>query len=268
MRFTQGLLVMSFVILSGCADQPDEQFETPAVPPSPVRVTAVPPPAPVQMPTSEVVSQIGTTTEQKPILMHVFGSSMHPVLVMGGIHGNERNSSECASLLLEMVKQNPQQFRGISLAIIPAANPDGLERGVRVNARRVDLNRNFPARNWEASKFKGPYFGGPSAASEPETTALVNAITRLQPSRILTIHSMPQPCNNYDGPGENLATRMAALNGYAVAANIGYPTPGSLGSWAGIDRNIPVITLELPGRMPGAQCWEHNRQAILTFIQG
>jgi protein MpaA len=216
----------------------------------------------------EQVTQIGLSTEQKPMLMYLFGPGDRPVLVMGGIHGNERNSSECASLFLEFVRHNPGQFAGISLAIIPAANPDGLERGVRVNARRVDLNRNFPAANWQASKFKGPYFGGPAAASEPETAALVNAIIRLRPRRILTIHSMPQPCDNYDGPAEALARRMAELNGYPVTANIGYPTPGSLGSWAGIDQHIPVITLELPAPMPGAMCWQHNRDAIMAFVRG
>jgi protein MpaA len=138
---------------------------------------------------------------------------------------------------------------------------------VRVNARRVDLNRNFPAANWQASKFKGPYFGGPAAASEPETATLVDTITRLHPRRILTIHSMPQPCNNYDGPAESLARRMAELNGYPVTANIGYPTPGSLGSWAGIDQHIAVITLELPAQMPGAMCWQHNRDAIIAFVR-
>jgi protein MpaA len=32
---------------------------------------------------------------------------------------------------------------------------------------------------------------------------------------------------------------------YPIEENIGYPTPGSFGTWAGIERNIPTITLEL-----------------------
>ena len=32
---------------------------------------------------------------------------------------------------------------------------------------------------------------------------------------------------------------------YPVEGDIGYPTPGSFGTWAGIEKNIPTITLEL-----------------------
>jgi len=38
-----------------------------------------------------------------------------------------------------------------------------------------------------------------------------------------------------------------ATAGYFIRPQIGYPTPGSLGSWLGIDRGIPILTLELPG---------------------
>jgi hypothetical protein len=39
---------------------------------------------------------------------------------------------------------------------------------------------------------------------------------------------------------------VASACGWPVRTNIGYPTPGSLGSWLGIDRGLPVLTLELP----------------------
>ena len=32
---------------------------------------------------------------------------------------------------------------------------------------------------------------------------------------------------------------------YPVEASIGYPTPGSFGTYCGIEKNIPTITLEL-----------------------
>ena len=53
---------------------------------------------------------------------------------------------------------------------------------------------------------------------------------------------------------------MTSHNGYPTMASIGYPTPGSLGSWAGIDRGIPIITLELPARETGPAAWERNRR--------
>jgi protein MpaA len=60
---------------------------------------------------------------------------------------------------------------------------------------------------------------------------------------------------------------MAAGNGYEVRANIGYPTPGSLGNWAGVDQNIPIITLELPGGSSSPACWQRNREALLAAIR-
>ena len=60
---------------------------------------------------------------------------------------------------------------------------------------------------------------------------------------------------------------MARLNDYPVQPQIGYPTPGSLGSWAGIDQGIPVITLELPKRHSGPRSWQRNRAALLAVIR-
>jgi protein MpaA len=77
---------------------------------------------------------------------------------------------------------------------------------------------------------------------------------------------MDVPCNNYDGPAQHIAELMSRYNGYAAKSNIGYPTPGSLGSWAGIDRQIPMITLELPRSLPGNKAWPNNRQAVLAAI--
>ena len=43
----------------------------------------------------------------------------------------------------------------------------------------------------------------------------------------------------------DIANKISEIIKYPVEASIGYPTPGSFGTWAGIERNIPTITLEL-----------------------
>jgi protein MpaA len=212
---------------------------------------------------SERVMEICQSVEKRPILMHLLGGGPYPVLMLGGIHGSERNSAACARLFISYARAHPVEFSGVPLAVIPEANLDGLVRGVRFNARRVDLNRNFPAANWSRS-----YASGRSAGSEPETAALEKIIRELQPRRILSIHSITaEPCNNFDGPAEPLARAMASKNRYAVKDAIGYPTPGSLGNWAGHDLGIPVVTLELPASLPGADCWDRNRAAIVEFVR-
>jgi protein MpaA len=146
-------------------------------------------------------------------------------------------------------------------------NPDGLLTGRRTNANGVDVNRNFPARNWR--RFKHPLFdNGPSPGSEPETKAVIRAVEEMRPGRIVSIHSIDgdKQCNNFDGPADWLATVMAESNGYPIRPTMGYPTPGSLGSWAGIDRKIPVVTLELPRKLDGESAWRQNRDALLGAI--
>jgi protein MpaA len=56
----------------------------------------------------------------------------------------------------------------------------------------------------------------------------------------------PFACVNYDGPAAAWAKAVAAACGWPARGDIGYPTPGSLGSWLGVDRGLPVLTLELP----------------------
>ncbi len=201
--------------------------------------------------------------------MHRFGSGPRPVLVFGGIHGDERNSAEVADALVRYLREGAASQLALNVAIIPSANPDGLAAGERGNARGVDCNRNFPARNWSVSAARSSH-GGASAGSEPETRALIRVVNMLQPRAIISIHSITRgrECNNYDGPARQLAEIMSRHNRYPPKASIGYPTPGSFGSWAGIDQRYPVITLELPKKLPGPQCWDQNRDALLAAIGG
>ena len=74
-----------------------------------------------------------------------------------------------------------------------------------------------------------------------------HSIERLPPDWIVSIHA-PLACVDWDGPGEALARAMSRANGLP-ARKVGYPTPGSFGSWAGVDRGIATVTLELDDRL-------------------
>ena len=73
---------------------------------------------------------------------------------------------------------------------------------------------------------------------------MINIIEEFQPKLILTLHA-PYKVVNYDGNALVYAKEISKLTGYPVSSDIGYPTPGSFGTYAGIEKNIPVITLEL-----------------------
>jgi protein MpaA len=187
------------------------------------------------------LGELGRSSEGRPIWGGVFGAGgARPLLVVGGVHGDEPSS-------VEAVVGLAGRLDGVGTVIlVPALNPDGLARNLKNSARDVDLNRNFASRNWRAEHAPG-YFPGPAPLSEPETRLLVGLVEAHAPRGVVAVHA-PFACVNYDGPPSAAAwaREVAAACGWPARGDIGYPTPGSLGSWLGVDRGLPVLTLELP----------------------
>ncbi|HVV50258.1 MAG TPA: M14 family zinc carboxypeptidase [Polyangia bacterium] len=183
--------------------------------------------------------ELGRSTEGRPLYGRRFGGAGAPLLVFGGIHGDEPAGVDA---LLELCGR--LGAGAPPLWLIPAANPDGLARRRKNSARDVDLNRNFPARSFATAHAPG-YFPGPAPLSEPETRALA-AIADREPLRGAVAVHAPFACVNYDGPAAAWAEAVAAACGWPARGDLGYPTPGSFGAWLGVDRGLPVLTLELP----------------------
>lgn len=170
-------------------------------------------------------------------------------LVFAGIHGDEPEST---AVLSWAVRHLPIPSRHV--AVVLAANPDGLQQGTRCNARGVDLNRNFPASNWRPEPVVHRVLSdeprdialstGERAASEPETQALIQLIDRLRPSRaVIAVHA-PLACVE-DPDGSPLGKWLAERSNLPLVGDIGYATPGSFGSWAK-ENGWHEITYELP----------------------
>ncbi len=165
--------------------------------------------------------------------IEIFGNLNNPnVLVIGVFHGDEPQGNW---LIRKYFSENPKT----KLALIPCLN----KSLTRVNSNGVDLNRNFPTKNWKLTE-RNEFFGGEKPASEEETRFIINTVEKFTPDIILTLHA-PFKVVNYDGDGKNIAEEISDINGYPVEGNIGYPTPGSFGTWAGVEKGIPTITLEL-----------------------
>ena len=168
------------------------------------------------------------------------GESAKNIFVIGVFHGDEPQGK----FLIENYLKNNES----NLLFIPCLNPDGIAAGVRTNSNGVDLNRNFPTKNWELTE-RNEFFGGEKPASEIETRFVVSVIEKYHPKLILTLHA-PFKVVNYDGDAEEICQKIAEIIHYPVEASIGYPTPGSFGTYAGIERKIPTITLELDEECP------------------
>ena len=191
----------------------------------------------------------------------MLGDGPETLLLLGVVHGNEPLGGPILTRLVGLLKERRSLLHDSRVIIVPVLNPDGLAANTRTNARGVDLNRNFPASNWAAT-----YRHGTAPESEPETRVVVDLIKRFEPTRILSIHS-PLDCVNYDGPAHSLAASIAQVTPYPLRADIGYPTPGSLGSYAGHDLRMPTITLELAKNEREARAWKRTRQGLLAFLK-
>lgn len=175
------------------------------------------------------------------------------VLIIGVFHGEEPQGDY---LINKYLKTDLSKIKN-KLVIIPCLNPDGMAKNQRQNSNGIDLNRNFPTKNWKITD-KKEYFGGTSPASEIETKFMIEVLEKYKFDAILSIHA-PFKIVNYDGPAQELAEKISQITNYPVQGDIGYPTPGSFGNYAGVERNIPTITLELPEDIPNEELWNVNK---------
>jgi protein MpaA len=182
-------------------------------------------------------------------------------LFIGGIHGDEPEGAYTT-------EQLPAAFAdagladAVTLTIIEDANPDGRAAHTRGNSRGVDVNRNFPAKNFD------PANGTP--LSESESRAVKETIDRIGPALVIVSHAWAgKQFVNFDGPARELADRFSAASGMPVEGSSEFaPTPGSLGSYFGRDRGIAILTIEsLRGSDPKV-VWDKIRTALLQAIGG
>ena len=206
----------------------------------------------------------GSSVEGRPIRLSEQGNGDHTVLIFGSLHGDEEVGGLLVARLAEFVSSGMQRGINGKIVFVPVVNPDGVSAGRRWNANGVDINRNFPTENWQKEDSDGRPRHGNAPASEPETRLMMALIDRYKPGLIIALHA-PLHVVNYDGPAREIAEQMGERNGYPVSGSIGYPTPGSLGTYAGVERGIPIITLELP-RVDVDEAWEQNCDALLFAV--
>jgi len=127
------------------------------------------------------------------------------VLVVGCIHGNEAAGEAVTRRLRDGAAP-----RAGTLWIMQDVNPDGHALGARVNARGVDLNRNFPSQ-WRPIGRPGDLqYSGPRPLSEPETRLVVRTIEHLPPDVTIWFHH-PQTLVRAYGHSEPVARDYARL---------------------------------------------------------
>jgi murein peptide amidase A len=203
-----------------------------------------------------------------PLAWFVFnqteGLETNTTVILCGVHGDEITPIKFCFDIMDDLRKNPKLLHNGRVVIVPLVTPDSffIEKPTRTNARGVDVNRNFPTRDWNHDALRlwehryrkdKRRYPGPKAMSEQETIFQVNLIQRYKPNKIISVHA-PLSLLDYDGPAftevngqaaKELLIQMSDKSGNYKVSN--YPFfPGSLGNWAGQERSIPTYTLELP----------------------
>lgn len=170
-------------------------------------------------------------------------------LIIAGIHGDENAPIATLSCALRVL--SPQLRRH---HIILCVNPDGCQSGLHANYRGIDLNRNFPAANWQAGEtiyrcnsgmvtrdFR--LSTGERAGSEPETRALCELIRHQKPRWVVSFHNLLGRIGDASRspPGLWLAKTFKL----PLVNDAGYMISGSFRSWCH-DINLTCISADLP----------------------
>ncbi len=194
--------------------------------------------------------------------------SLAPVMILGGIHGDEPEGVELAQKSLAWLQSATQASEDlVPWFALPCLNPDGYEKNQRVNGRGVDLNRNYPSKSWSPEAKKPRYNPGPKPGSEIEISSLCEMILRLKPRLIIHCHSW-EPCIVATGkPAYTDAHRLGGSCGYEVIEHIGYDTPGSLSEFGWHDNQIPIICIEEKEGTALDQVWPHFENGIKEIFR-
>ncbi|MCB1316876.1 MAG: DUF2817 domain-containing protein [Leptospiraceae bacterium] len=222
----------------------------------------------IQLPSAGESNRVGITCKGSAIELYRHGSGRMPVLLIGGVHGDESEGFILAERFQNELRNGSIEVSAdLSLFICPRLNPDGCAAIRRTNHRNVDLNRNLPTTDWSGEFQNVRYYPGVSAGSEIESEVTIALIENIKPHMIVSLHSYEHAMNNFNGPSEELARAMSARNGLPPKGDIGYPTPGSLGTYAGWERKIPTITLEILRDQDADTVWKTHHEALIAGFE-
>ncbi|NJM09618.1 MAG: murein peptide amidase A [Bdellovibrionaceae bacterium] len=182
-----------------------------------------------------------------------------PLLLMGGVHGDEPLGVHLAQQTLEFLKCTEAKCPWI---LIPCLNMDGYKNNTRVNGRGVDLNRNYPSKSWSPSFEQRRYFPGKEPGSEAEVKGVVSLLHEYEPRVAIHCHSWKPMVVCAGEPGRRDAERLSRSSGYEVVPEIGYPTPGSLSQFGWWDHNIPVICIEEADESAPNSVWPRFKEGM------
>jgi hypothetical protein len=236
---------------------------------------------------------IGKSVLGRDIESYKYGNGATNITFIGGIHGGyEWNSVLLAYKFMDYLSANPEFIpKGLSITVIPSANPDGVFAVVnkegrftvqdieiststavgRFNADNVDLNRNFDCKwkseaVWQNKKVSA----GTKVFSEPEAQAIKKFVLENNPSAVVFWHSQSNTVYGSECKNGMLPETLKLMNlyskasGYQVAKTFdNYVVTGDASDWLASIK-IPAITVELKTHENIE--WEQNLKGINAVV--
>lgn len=204
------------------------------------------------------------TSKGLPVPAFEFNNSGPEVLILGGVHGDEVEGVIAAQELLKYF-MNSFPYK-LNVTLVPQFNLEGVIFKTRGNGNGVDLNRNLPTQDWSPEVKTPRYHPGPFAGSENENKGLIKYLDEKKPVFVLSLHSW-HPVLNVNGNCHKTAQVLAQRTGYKIDDDIGYPTPGCLGTYAGLERNLPTLTYEIERGLSAENIIDIHVPAILESLK-
>lgn len=208
------------------------------------------------------LSDSGSSVQGRKFNLYRYAGKKGKIIIVGGIHGNESEAVIFSQALVDHLNAQEPGFLAKEIIVVPILNPDGHAAGTRKNAHGVDINRNFPTRDFQLGDPGHKYYGGEKAGSEPETRFLLKLMETEKPELLVMLHT-PYNFVNSDGDILGLGPKLAKEMGLEYHESMDYPTPGSVGTYFGKERQIPVITVEFP---PAPDVWKRFGEKLLKTL--
>ncbi len=120
------------------------------------------------------ITKIGSSVEKKSIYSYKFGTGKKKILVWSQMHGNESTTTKALFDFFNRLHHNDEVVSLLlsecTFCVIPILNPDGAEKYTRVNANKVDLNRDA------------------QQLSQPESKVLLSTYKSFKPDYCFNLH--------------------------------------------------------------------------------
>lgn len=232
--------------------------------------------------------KVGISVSGQPIQVYQIGQGQRSILFLSALHGNEVGTVKFANRLINWLAGRLELHQHFNFFIIPCLNVDGYIQAQqyrdyshgglvgRLNAREVDLNRNFATASfqsmaqWNYGKRyakKREVYAGASGNSEPEIQALIALIEQREIEVIFSFHNAGKDVLASNNElGHQLASLYTQMSGYRLISEkewLGLGQTGTLKEWCD-EHHFTFLEIEASNRYRSD--WEINLRAIQKIL--